>query len=92
MGRKGTVFFTLGRFQYQVRLLSTVLHFQFYNYLIRTYISELITQFFFYPHRFFFKTACEDPDNPIIQEEIVNDAEILPLFEGKVMGLVKPFE
>ncbi|XP_055695508.1 axin [Lutzomyia longipalpis] len=42
--------------------------------------------------RFFFKTACEDPDNPVIQEEIVSDSEVLPLFDGKVMGLVKPFE
>lgn len=40
--------------------------------------------------RFFFKTHCEDPDCPVIQEEIVNDYDILPLFEGKVMGLVKP--
>ncbi|XP_075147073.1 protein axin isoform X2 [Haematobia irritans] len=40
--------------------------------------------------RFFFKTHCEDPDSPVIQEEIVNDNDILPLFEGKVMGLVKP--
>lgn len=40
--------------------------------------------------RFFFKTHCEDPENPVIQEEIVNDSDILPLFEGKVMGLVKP--
>ncbi|XP_020715291.1 axin isoform X1 [Ceratitis capitata] len=40
--------------------------------------------------RFFFKTHCEDPESPVIQEEIVNDGDILPLFEGKVMGLVKP--
>ncbi|XP_053964097.1 axin [Anastrepha ludens] len=40
--------------------------------------------------RFFFKTHCEDPESPVIQEEIVNDSDILPLFEGKVMGLVKP--
>ncbi|GAB0094956.1 Axin [Sergentomyia squamirostris] len=43
--------------------------------------------------RFFFKTKDpEDPENPVIHEEIVSDSEILPLFEGKVMGLVKPFE
>ncbi|XP_037039635.1 axin isoform X2 [Bradysia coprophila] len=42
--------------------------------------------------RFFFKTTCDDSENPIIQEEIVNEDEILPLFEGKVMGLVKPYE
>lgn len=41
-------------------------------------------------YRFFFKTRCDDPENPIIQEEINNDTETLPLFEGKVMGTVKP--
>ncbi|XP_017857907.1 PREDICTED: axin isoform X2 [Drosophila arizonae] len=40
--------------------------------------------------RFFFKTHCEDPDSPVIQEEIVNDSDILPLFGDKAMGLVKP--
>lgn len=39
--------------------------------------------------RFFFKTRCEDIDNPVIQEEISNDSDVLPLFEGKVMGTVK---
>ncbi|XP_034113313.1 axin isoform X2 [Drosophila albomicans] len=42
--------------------------------------------------RFFFKTHCEDPDSPVIQEEIVNDSDILPLFGDKAMGLVKPSE
>ncbi|XP_039150388.1 axin isoform X4 [Drosophila simulans] len=40
--------------------------------------------------RFFFKTHCEDPDSPVIHEEIVNDSDILPLFGDKAMGLVKP--
>uniref|UniRef100_A0A1B0GB47 Uncharacterized protein n=1 Tax=Glossina morsitans morsitans TaxID=37546 RepID=A0A1B0GB47_GLOMM len=40
--------------------------------------------------RFFFRTRCEDPESPVIYEEIVNDSDILPLFEGKVMGQVKP--
>jgi hypothetical protein len=39
--------------------------------------------------RFFFKTRCDDDDNPIIQEEISNDTDVLPLFEGKVMATVK---
>ncbi|XP_034097970.1 axin-like [Drosophila albomicans] len=42
--------------------------------------------------RYFFKTHCDDPDSPVIQEEIVDDFHILPLFGDKVMGLVKPFE
>ncbi|XP_055608556.1 axin isoform X2 [Uranotaenia lowii] len=43
-------------------------------------------------YRFFFKTRCDDMDSPVIQEEINNDNEMLPLFEGKVMGTVKPSE
>lgn len=43
-------------------------------------------------YRFFFKTRCDDVDNPVYQEEINNDNEMLPLFEGKVMGTVKPIE
>ncbi|XP_060646749.1 axin-like [Drosophila nasuta] len=42
--------------------------------------------------RYFFKTHCDDPDSPVIQEEIVDDFHSLPLFGDKVMGLVKPFE
>lgn len=40
-------------------------------------------------HRFFFKTRCDDEDNPIIQEEVNNDSDLLPLYEGKVMATVK---
>lgn len=43
-------------------------------------------------YRFFFKTRCDDLDSPVIQEEINSDSEMLPLFEGKVMGTVKPLE
>lgn len=43
-------------------------------------------------YRYFFKTECEDLDMRVIQEEIVDDNEILPLWEGKVMAQVKPVE
>uniref|UniRef100_U5ER69 Putative axin n=1 Tax=Corethrella appendiculata TaxID=1370023 RepID=U5ER69_9DIPT len=43
-------------------------------------------------YRFFFKTRCDDVDNPVIQEEINNDFDILPLYEGKVNGTVRPAE
>ncbi|XP_067006128.1 axin isoform X2 [Anabrus simplex] len=43
-------------------------------------------------YRFFFKTECEDLDMKVIQEEITDDNEILPLWEGKVMAQVKPIE
>lgn len=42
--------------------------------------------------RFFFKTACDDPENPVIQEEVVNDDDVLPQYKGKIVGLVKPYE
>lgn len=46
----------------------------------------------FYYCRYFFKTECDDVDTRVIQEEIVDDNEILPLWEGKVMAQVKPIE
>ncbi|XP_018898542.1 axin isoform X1 [Bemisia tabaci] len=39
--------------------------------------------------RYFFKTKCDDPDIKVIQEEIFDDNEVLPLWEGKVMGQVQ---
>lgn len=48
--------------------------------------------FFSFLCRFFFKTRCDDLDSPVIQEEINSDSEMLPLFEGKVMGTVKPLD
>uniref|UniRef100_A0A146KVZ0 Axin-1 n=3 Tax=Lygus hesperus TaxID=30085 RepID=A0A146KVZ0_LYGHE len=43
-------------------------------------------------YRFFFKTECEELDMKVIQEEITDDNEVLPLWEGKVMAQVKPIE
>ncbi|XP_048507486.1 axin isoform X2 [Athalia rosae] len=43
-------------------------------------------------YRYFFKTACKDLDMKVIQEEITNDSEVLPLWEGKVMAQVKALE
>ncbi|XP_012226982.1 axin isoform X2 [Linepithema humile] len=43
-------------------------------------------------YRYFFKTECEDLDTKVIQEEITDDTEILPLWEGKVMAQVKALE
>lgn len=39
-------------------------------------------------YRYFFKTNCADLDT-VIQEEVSNDADTLPMFEGKVMARVK---
>ncbi|XP_076223333.1 protein axin isoform X2 [Nomia melanderi] len=43
-------------------------------------------------YRYFFKTECEDLDTKVIQEEITDDTEVLPLWEGKVMAQVKALE
>ncbi|KAK1125923.1 hypothetical protein K0M31_005458 [Melipona bicolor] len=43
-------------------------------------------------YRYFFKTECEDLDTKVIQEEITEDSEVLPLWEGKVMAQVKALE
>ncbi|XP_046143749.1 axin isoform X2 [Osmia bicornis bicornis] len=43
-------------------------------------------------YRYFFKTECEDLDTKVIQEEITDDSEVLPLWEGKVMAQVKALE
>ncbi|BET01889.1 Axis inhibition protein [Nesidiocoris tenuis] len=43
-------------------------------------------------YRFFFKTVCEELDMKVIQEEITDDNEVLPLWEGKVMAQVKAIE
>ncbi|PSN42646.1 hypothetical protein C0J52_08695 [Blattella germanica] len=43
-------------------------------------------------YRYFFKTECDDLDTRVIQEEITDDNEILPLWEGKIMAQVKPVE
>ncbi|KPJ12693.1 Axin [Papilio machaon] len=43
-------------------------------------------------YRYFFKTECADLDNTVIQEEVSNDADTLPMYEGKVMARVKNIE
>ncbi|XP_053608147.1 axin isoform X1 [Plodia interpunctella] len=42
-------------------------------------------------YRYFFKTNCVDLDT-VIQEEVSNDNDTLPMFEGKVMARVKSIE
>ncbi|XP_014235308.1 axin isoform X1 [Trichogramma pretiosum] len=43
-------------------------------------------------YRYFFKTECEDLDMAVIQEEITEDTELVPLWEGKIMAQVKALE
>ncbi|KAG6452107.1 hypothetical protein O3G_MSEX007469 [Manduca sexta] len=42
-------------------------------------------------YRYFFKTNCADLDT-VIQEEVSNDNDTLPMFEGKVMARVKSID
>lgn len=42
--------------------------------------------------RYFFKTECEELDMKVIQEEIMDDNDIVPLWDGKIMAQVKPIE
>lgn len=41
--------------------------------------------------RFFFKTACYDSESPVLQE-IRDDSEMVPQFDGKVDCRVSDFE
>ncbi|XP_065342076.1 axin-1 isoform X2 [Cloeon dipterum] len=43
-------------------------------------------------YRYFFKTECDDVDTKVVNEEVMDDNEIVPLMEGKVMAQVKPVE
>ncbi|XP_044016149.1 axin isoform X2 [Aphidius gifuensis] len=43
-------------------------------------------------HRYFFKTKIEDPDIEIFWEEITDDLEILPLWNGTIRAQVKPVD
>ncbi|XP_063825171.1 axin [Ostrinia nubilalis] len=42
-------------------------------------------------YRYFFKTNCADLDT-VIQEEVCNDSDTLPVFDGKVMARVKTID
>ncbi|KAJ8949071.1 hypothetical protein NQ318_016973 [Aromia moschata] len=59
----------------------------------QTTSDEVTTVVFsFCEEQFFFKTVCEELGNQVIQEEISNDGDILPLWEGKIMAQVKPID
>lgn len=69
---------------------------QFKDYLPKKGNYRLVAKFYFFFQvfkdfvlRYFFKTKCDDVDNPVIQEEMCNDSDILPMYEGKVMATVK---
>lgn len=43
-------------------------------------------------YRYFFKTECEELDNQVIQEEVSSDADVLPLWEGRISAQVKTID
>ncbi|KAE8747590.1 Axin [Frankliniella occidentalis] len=43
-------------------------------------------------YRYFFKTNCEELDMQVIQEEVTDDNDLVPLWEGKIMAQVKPID
>ena len=57
-----------------------------------SFLFSYVYNCLFFYFRFFFKTECEDLDVKVIQEEITDDTEILPLWEGKIMAEVKALE
>lgn len=48
---------------------------------------KLIFSFDFF--RCFFQTTCDDPENPIVQEEVVNDSDMVPIYDGKIIASMK---
>ena len=40
-------------------------------------------------YRYYFKTNCEDDVALAVNQEVIDDSEILPLWDGKVLGIVK---
>lgn len=43
----------------------------------------------FPPCSYFFKKACDEFETGVVKEEINNDDEVLPLWEGKVVAKVE---
>ena len=39
--------------------------------------------------RYFFKTLCQEFESGVVNEEVSNDGDMLPLFEGKIVGKVE---
>ena len=39
--------------------------------------------------RYFFKTVCDEFESGVVNEEVICDNAVLPLWEGKVVGKVE---
>ena len=43
-------------------------------------------------YRYFFKTVSTEFESGVVHEEVTDDNEVLPLWEGKVVGKVEKIE
>mgnify|MGYP001554002264 CR=1 FL=1 len=57
------------------------------NKYLHMYLKEFVHFF-----RYFFKKASDEFDSGVIMEEVWNNDDILPLWEGKVIGRVKKMD
>lgn len=39
--------------------------------------------------RYFFKTVCHEFESGVVNEEVSNDNDLLPLYDGKIVGKVE---
>ena len=39
--------------------------------------------------RYFFKKACDEFDSGVVLEEVMDDSDILPLWDGKIIAKVE---
>lgn len=53
------------------------------------FFSYFANLFFYLYFRYYFKTNCEDDVAMAVNQEVIDDSEILPLWEDKVLGIVK---
>lgn len=43
-------------------------------------------------YRYFFRRSCHEFGTEVVSEEISDDNEILPLWEGKIFAMVEPVD
>jgi hypothetical protein len=43
-------------------------------------------------HRYFFKTKLDDDPSLVVYQELIDDSEVLPLWENKLVGIGRMVE
>lgn len=60
-----------------------------FNLCLYSGLSNSIIYFRFF-FRCFFQTTCDDLENPtVVQEEVVNDADMVPIYDGKIIATLR---